>query len=855
MIDSDKMKIQEFLVNITTVLYRIGALGIDQLNRRVANLENNIEAFSRNVIKCGLVGITSSGKSSLLNVLLGTGQKILKEQSKATTNTIVFCSKSEEPQLDIHFENAEPIKKRGKEALEHSIWRYTSEDENPKNRDNVKYLRIALPTFILDKDIELADTPGLDAYGLKEHEDLTLREFLPQADIIIHLSSIRSPMKETDRKILNQIMDADQRIIFVQTCKGAVVEQTYGDGTSESVVRLLERYNDDFKRAINPYPKLKDAPIIQVETTIALDSFTTGDLTKWQESGIEEFICVIKNVTSQLQAESTLRSLRKTIDEAKVLNNLIKNTIREESKKEDYVEERNKFLKILKNYHGVIVNDKNKVVSQWLEKLSYTTLYNRYSFELSSLFTYRYDYNPMHDRDFITRAHAIEEEIKRIKADFLYALDSARDIYRQHFTDLGLDIRRTDIQNLSKSVFFLPNVQKKRISEAIGVTKSPTRLSFWREQKEVEGEYIDKNQYIDDLKVSLKLFFEPLLKHMEWWDNMIFYTFLDPLQKKISAIEDDMSKIEKAPKYGDTQCKGLEVISRDIDNLLEGISSLNNEDKQRPSTDSNVRYVRKISAEKKKTVHRNLFIQLGNRLFEGMFHSFYLKCLSEISNKSRKTVVFVGDNYDSQVNFLRRLMRLTDDTVSPLTEIEPPFALNVPDNDLNVKTVAIDGELSKRVSFYVLGNDLKSLDAAQADNLCQRADVIQLLIDDLHRVGSALTDIVERNLLFKLIHQHRDKLLLLYPGAAHFQKDRLHIMFEEVLTEVNNIFHHVHTHWFIYENFEVRYNYFNEFAQKIVHENLKTEQCIREWKHQGIPLDDPFDEYVLQEEFELLVRK
>jgi hypothetical protein len=126
------------------------------------------------------------------------------------------------------------------------------------------------------------------------------------------------------------------------------------------------------------------------------------------------------------------------------------------------------------------------------------------------------------------------------------------------------------------------------------------------------------------------------------------------------------------------------------------------------------------------------------------------------------------------------------------------------------------------------------------------------MVDDLHRVGSALTDIVERNLFFNLIDTHKDKLLLTYPGAAHFQKERLHIMFKEALAEVNKMFLHGETHWFIYENFEIRYNYFNEYALRI-QENLDVDRYIREWKFRGIPLDEPFNEHILREQFELLL--
>ena len=49
----------------------------------------------------------------------------------------------------------------------------------------------------------------LDVGGFRvdaeERDDLLLREFLPQANLVIYLSSIRSPMKEADRKIINKI--------------------------------------------------------------------------------------------------------------------------------------------------------------------------------------------------------------------------------------------------------------------------------------------------------------------------------------------------------------------------------------------------------------------------------------------------------------------------------------------------------------------------------------------------------------------------------------------------------------------------------------------------------------------------
>ena len=285
---NDENKIQNFTKKIVACLAELKKLNLDQFNSRISGLEKNIETFGKQTIRSGLVGITSSGKSSLLNTLLGAGERILKEQSKATTNMIVFCSKSSEPVLEIYFDDGEIVKKVGTDALAESVWQYTSEDENPQNKYNVKFIKLSLPTFMLGDDLEMADTPGLDAFGHKEHEDLTLREFLPQANLIIYMSSIRSPMKETDRRIIDKIMDADQRIIFVQTCKGAVVEQKFDNESVNTVQEQLEEYKARLKTAVSQYENLKDAPIVQVETTQAMEYFKDRDnLAAWRQSGLD----------------------------------------------------------------------------------------------------------------------------------------------------------------------------------------------------------------------------------------------------------------------------------------------------------------------------------------------------------------------------------------------------------------------------------------------------------------------------------------------------------------------------------------------------------------------------------------
>jgi hypothetical protein len=197
---------------------------------------------------------------------------------------------------------------------------------------------------------------------------------------------------------------------------------------------------------------------------------------------------------------------------------------------------------------------------------------------------------------------------------------------------------------------------------------------------------------------------------------------------------------------------------------------------------------------------------------------------------------------------------LDTETVSVLLEKKPPFSINVQNRNTGIKNINISDEHAPGISFYILGNDIKSLERAEANNLLEKTDVIQLMIDDMHRVASAMSDLVDRNLFFKLINKQRDKLLLTYPAAAHFQKDRLHIMFNEAIVEIDKVFSSSgKAHWFIYENFEIRYNYFNEFAEKVMREKHNTDKCVKEWKIQRIPLSEPFTEKVLREQFDQLM--
>ncbi|MBF0319081.1 MAG: dynamin family protein [Nitrospirae bacterium] len=834
--EAEDIKIKNFLDRVSEIIYRLKALGHDQFANRIKNLEANIKDFAVHTIKSGLVGITSSGKSSVMNILLGTGTKILKEQSKATTNMLVFCSRSKEPQLEIIYEDGRSFVKKGNEAISESIWKYTSEDENPGNKYSVKYIKIGLPTFIIDEDLELADTPGLDAYGLKEHEDLTLREFLPQADLIIYLSSIRSPMKEADRKILNKIMDADQKIVFVQTCKSAVVESSLADGGDDTLQKRLDKYKAEFEKLISPYSRLKDAPIVQVETILATRYFKDNDKTAWEMSGFEELVHVLNSVTKQLQYEYTIRNLKKIVDNVNALITLLISAVKEEADKKTSIDQLMKTMEKLKKYYERILNTKDQVVSIWKKKIDPEGMFAEYQHELSRTYSYRYDYNPKHDTEFIVKADAIGEKMHGIKANMLDNLDNARDKFKEYFDDVGLDVRRTDIQSGSVKSFYLPNVQKRSVSGK----------SLMATGKDLTVEYIDKTKFIEELKSSIEMFLVPLAGHLDWWDKTIMFSFVEPLSKKVAAVEDDIKNIEKGGDYNEEQYKKLSAFSKELHYSVREISALCEMEiiEQKFPV-----YGKRATIKLEKTGFVNMFLQLSSRYYEALFHNYYIRKLSSFSEKKNKSIILIDQNFESQMSFVSKFLRLDSVAIAGMRALKPPYVINPSNGNTLPEKLSVECEFSDSLSFFVLGNDDASVEAAKAHALFERADMVQLIIDDLHRVGSALTDIVERNRFFDNVVKSQNKLLLAYPGGAYFQKGRLHILVDEAITEMNKIFSAPSVQWFIYEGYEVRYSYFYDIVSRAATENLQPEDCMRQWKELGIPLDEPFTEDILLEQF------
>ncbi|HEX2162317.1 MAG TPA: dynamin family protein [Thermoanaerobaculia bacterium] len=123
-----------------------------------------------------VAGEFNAGKSALINALIG--RPVLEEGVTPTT-------------AEIH------------------VLRW-GEDETRETRRGV--VVVTAPDELL-REVQVIDTPGTNAV-LREHEAIT-RDFVPNADLVLFVTSADRPFTESERAFLQEIRDWGKKVVFV----------------------------------------------------------------------------------------------------------------------------------------------------------------------------------------------------------------------------------------------------------------------------------------------------------------------------------------------------------------------------------------------------------------------------------------------------------------------------------------------------------------------------------------------------------------------------------------------------------------------------------------------------------------
>lgn len=201
------------------------------------NTWGNLWATDR--IRVGVIGVTSSGKSTLINTLLG--DDLLSVAVRPSSSQLVSCSYAKERSAIIYFLDGKKKKIGDTEQLKDSIVQYSDENYNRRNEKQVAQLELSTPNFDLGEDVLLVDSPGLDATGYEAHEKLTLETLLPTVDVVIFVTTVKSEVDKKMKQTLDTIAKYNCPVMVVQNMLDAVRPSVDGKKSADDVAK--ERMN------------------------------------------------------------------------------------------------------------------------------------------------------------------------------------------------------------------------------------------------------------------------------------------------------------------------------------------------------------------------------------------------------------------------------------------------------------------------------------------------------------------------------------------------------------------------------------------------------------------------------------
>lgn len=251
--------------------------------------DSRLKALRRSLnetcLMTGIAGLTSSGKSSFMNALLG--ERLIPEQTRATTNIPIICREGESRCAKILYQDGRAEEIRGSNLTGSFMKDIASESHNPGNRSGIARIEITMPGSMIPPGICFVDTPGFDA--LAGSGGAALRSILPELDMIIYVTPVRSRLKGSDYEYLRLLMNMNDRIIFA-------LSQIDLERDDTEAGRVIHSAHDKILSDINAIRRDMrnfcghDADVIPVSAKNALAGFYSRNSQAWNDSNIEDAV-------------------------------------------------------------------------------------------------------------------------------------------------------------------------------------------------------------------------------------------------------------------------------------------------------------------------------------------------------------------------------------------------------------------------------------------------------------------------------------------------------------------------------------------------------------------------------------
>jgi predicted GTPase len=803
------------------------------------------EECQRNRLRIGVLGITSSGKSTFLNALIA--RDLLPEQSKATTNLLVYCRRGP-LRLEVYYENGKPTQVFNSGQFRPTLVKsFCAEDQNPKNEKGVAGIVLSTPEMRLDDRFELVDTPGLDAFGMDHHEELTLRKFLPEADIIIYMTSIRNPLKKPDLGVLEKIVQHDQRVIFVQSMMDRAGEDTEMGVVLQSRQQILHKHMERLRSDVRKHaPRLKAWHHAQVSSTWAKSSVD------YERSGFPALVQSVASYGQDLQALIGERLARRTHDMledlVRTINQKIYEIEGESEKAKRAAKARANRKSELDKCKTTIENTNRAVGDKWRSSLAPNNLADQVS---SSVFVH------LPDETFEERWTDEKIRLEALSRPFLQSLDKTETDCRDALESVGIQITRESSSDMALSQS-RPNLSWTWTTETVYERRWYT-LWLWRHEKKVNVRKLDKRASLQQLIDYAKDLGARLINHLNWWQEKHIQTrYLAPVKEAIKNLsqadnvlagwsEGDLTELIRVRKE----------LVKSKERLVEHISKKPHPcEGQHPAVDKE----EKISVNRS----RHFLDKLVRGYRELSFHRSIFRIMAKCGDCKRHPILLAVSSEEEDLRRLVGLMR-HDLGNRHKIKVSPPGAVfHSPSHDPKpfmraVPTLATYEESRKIWDRLTLVTVLlKGTEASgqTLDRLLPEITAVCLFVN-LSQVSHGVKELHDLG-LGKAFSEFAKKTFFMDLHAQFFDSHRLHEIVTQALPDLWKWGPLGRRPVLMAENYDCRYTDLARFGMELVpvaktandaDSRAAARRSVQLWQDERLSFSPPFTRQVLNDVF------
>lgn len=825
----DLPDLKKELSNATGVLESFPATAkLAELFRSIA------EECDRNRLRIGVIGITSSGKSTFLNAIIGE-HELLPEQAKATTNLLVYCRRGQ-LQMEVYYDNGRPPEKfSGEEVTPRLVKSFCTEDHNPKNRKRVTKVIISTPSMRFDDQFELVDTPGLDAFGLEYHEELTLRRFLRESDIVIYMTTIRNPLKKADLRVLEKIIQQDVRVVFVQSGIDLECNDTQSGRVLESCEEKLRKHLKRLKNDVQKHaPKLKAWHYAQVSSKWAKgeEKYADSRFKPLLES-IEEFGLELRHLIAERLSKRACDLLTQSLGVIDQKIHEIKGEKEEAEKKAfEWAETKKRLEECRLNVERTLSSE----FLQWGSCLNPDKLVK----EINDAFP-----ESLPEEAFQSKWEDKIRNLEERKELFLDSLDQAEEICCKSLRSVNLDVSRPRNTTLMVSI----------TSPSLPYKYERHWYTLWlHEHKE-----LDRDASISLFDRYAKNIGENLVNHLNHWWEKCTKRYLDRVKDAISNlenIEDALSKLSST----DLELSELVQKRADLAKLQSRIWNCNDRNPGTPEEPTISRGCPPSSRDRSADILEQLLI--GYR--ELGFHRCLLNLVNQTNDSSQRPVLIClgvdKEDHKKLTALLRHDLRGWRDLPQP----SPCVVFHGPGYDpgalftshCDYKVCEEDRAIWKHLTLISIDDQNLEEQGLDLNRLFSIATSVCVFVN-LSQISHSIKELNEAVWTRTLSHW-KQKIFYIDIGMHMFDGDRMHELVTQSLPELWGNSPYGERPYFLTRNYEYRYTKLAQLGTEL-HRDVKrlddTERravarhTVQDWQSKGISVIHPFTEELLVDVF------